>query len=98
MSLPIVFRPEATQDVEEVCRFLNNEHAGLGDKFVLQLNDRLQKAASHPRLFAAVWQNVRATVLKRFTYVAYYRAHADRIEVLAVVHGNRDDSSWKSRA
>ena len=35
--------------------------------------------------------------VKRFTYVVYYRILKDRFEVLAIVHGNRNDSSWKSR-
>ena len=37
------------------------------------------------------------TCVRRFTYVVYYSVHADRLEVLAVVQGNRDAAVWQSR-
>ncbi len=45
-----------------------------------------------PELYGAVWQDVRAARLKKFRHVDYYVAFADRIEVLAVLHGSRDAS------
>jgi plasmid stabilization system protein ParE len=47
---------------------------------------------------SVVWRNVRAARLRRFSYVVYYRIHADRVEVLAVMHGSRHGSSWWARA
>jgi plasmid stabilization system protein ParE len=40
---------------------------------------------------------VRAARLKQFRYIVYFIVLADRVEVLAVLHGARDPSSWKSR-
>lgn len=97
MSLPIVFRAEATEDVDSICRTLNMARPGFGDKFVERLTGKLQVIGSHPQAFAIVWRNVRATKLKQFQYVVYYRVQADRIEIFAVVHSNRDSSTWKSR-
>jgi len=50
-----------------------------------------------PEIHGIVWRNVRAARLRRFTYVVYYRVHEDRLEVLAVVQGNRDTAVWQSR-
>ena len=50
-----------------------------------------------PEIHGIVWRNVRAARLRRFTYVVYYCVHADRLEVLAVVQGNRDAAVWQSR-
>ena len=36
--------------------------------------------------------------LRQFTYVVYYQVHDDRVEVLAVMHGSRDTSDWRTRA
>ena len=44
-----------------------------------------------------VWQDVRAARLKQFRYIVYFIVLADRVEVLAVLDGARDSSSWKSR-
>lgn len=98
MSLPIVFRFEASDDVDSIRNSLNMVRPGIGDNFVERLSEKLQLIASHPQAFAIVWRNVRASKLKRFQYVIYYRVQTDRIEVLAVVHGNRDSLDWKSRA
>jgi len=50
-----------------------------------------------PELYGVVWRNVRAARLRRFAFVAYYRALNDRVEVLAVMHGSRDASGWQIR-
>lgn len=98
MTLPVFLRPEATADAQEICDALNAVVPGLGNKFVSRLQDRLVLIAEFPQAFAIIWRNVRATKLKKFTYVIYYRVQTERIEVLAVVHGNRDAASWKARA
>jgi len=69
-----------------------------GQDFLDLLQKKLLIISETPKLYAIVWQTVRAARLPRFTYVIYYREHPDRIEVLAVVHGSRDASSWQSRA
>lgn len=45
-----------------------------------------------------VWKDVRFCRTRRFPYVVYYRVKADRVEVLAVLHGRRDPADWKRRA
>lgn len=50
-----------------------------------------------PEMYGVVWQDVRAACLKKYQYVVYYVVFDDRVEVLAVMHGARDESSWQSR-
>ena len=47
-----------------------------------------------PRLGQIVWEDIRASRLRRFPYIVYYRVLSDRVEVLAVLHGRRDSSAW----
>ena len=51
-----------------------------------------------PELYAVTFRGVRPAKLRRFPYVMYYRMLADRIEVLAVLHGSRNPRVWQSRA
>jgi hypothetical protein len=51
-----------------------------------------------PEMFGVVWQDVRAARLKKFPFMVYYVVFADRVEVLAVMHGARDASVWQARA
>ncbi len=98
MSLPVVLRPEASRDAEEARDFLETRGAGLGQAFLDRLKEALGRIGAMPELYGTVWGNVRATPLRRFAYVVYYRVHIDRVEVLAIMHGGRDASAWRSRA
>jgi len=97
MSLPVVLRPEAGRDVEEVQNYLDAQQTGLGQAFLDRLHESLKQIGALPELCGIVWRNVRAARLRRFAYVVYYRPLDDRVEVLAVMHGSRDESVWQTR-
>jgi plasmid stabilization system protein ParE len=98
MSLPVVLRPEASQDVAEARDHFEGQQAGLGQRFLERLNELIARIGAMPEMYGVAWRNVRAARLRRFTYVVYYRVHHDRVEVLAVMHGRRDASAWQTRA
>lgn len=98
MSLPVVLRPEASQDAEDARDHYDAQRVGLGQAFLGRLNDVVVRIGSTPRLYGTVWRGVRAAKLRRFPHVVYYRVYTDRVEVLAVMHGRRDASAWQSRA
>jgi plasmid stabilization system protein ParE len=97
MSLPVVLRPEATKDAVEAIGYFDALRPGLGQAFLIQVQDVLLRISGMPEIHGIAWRNVRAARLRRFTYVVYYRVHEDRLEVLAVVQGNRDAAVWQSR-
>jgi plasmid stabilization system protein ParE len=97
MNLPVVLRPEAELDLISARDWYDRRRPGLGDEFTDQFAEFLDRVAAMPKLYAVIWQDVRACPLSRFPYVAYYRALTDRVEVLAVLHGSRDSSAWQSR-
>lgn len=85
MSLPVVLRPEASQDVEEVRDYLEGRQAGLGQAFLDRLKEVLGRVGALPGLYGVVWRNVRAARLRLFPFVVYYRVHDDRVEVLGKI-------------
>ena len=97
MSVPVVLRPEATKDTAEAIGYFDTLRPGLGQAFLIQVQEVLLRISGLPEIHGIVWRNVRAARLRRFTYVVYYRVHKDRVEVLAVVQGNRDAAVWQSR-
>ncbi len=98
MSLPVVLRPEAEQDLLSARHWYDRRGGNLGDEFATQVGVVFAQLGAMPELFAITWQDVRVCRLRRFPYVVYYRALIDRVEVLAVLHGSRDPSTWQSRA
>ena len=51
-----------------------------------------------PELYGVILGDIRRGKLRKFPYVVYYRVLVDRIEVIALLHGSRDQNSWKDRA
>ncbi len=98
MSLRVVLQPDASRDVEAARDYLDGQQAGLGQAFLERLQEVLSRMAALQELYGVVWRKARASRLRQFTYVVYYRVHADRIEVLALMHGGRDLSAWRGRA
>lgn len=98
MTLPIIFRPEADDDVIEARDWYERKQSGLGDQFSDALEDVIAIIKSNPKLYAATYADVRRAKLKRFPYVVYYRILTHCVEVLAVIDGRRDPQVWQSRA
>jgi len=97
MSAPLIIRPEAEEDIRTIHDALEQVHIGLGKRFVSRVREVLQRVESMPELHGVVWQDVRAARVKQFRFVVYYVVFADRVEVIAVLHGARDPSVWQSR-
>jgi plasmid stabilization system protein ParE len=97
MSLPVILGPAADADIQAIHDQLEQAQAGLGDCFVARVREVLERIESMPEMYSLVWQDVRAARLRKFRHLVYYVAFADRVEVLAVLHGSRDASAWQSR-
>lgn len=97
MSLPVILRHEAEADVQEARDQLEAVRVGLGTQVLARVREVLARIEKMPELHGKVWQDVRAARLKQFRYIVYFIVLADRVEVLAVLHGARDPSSWQSR-
>ena len=97
MSLPVILRHEAEVDVQEARDQLESVRVGLGTQVLARVREVLARIEKMPELHGKVWQDVRAARLKQFRYIVYFIVLADRVEVLAVLHGARDPSSWQSR-
>lgn len=92
MSLPLILRPEAEEDLRRASEHLDSLQVGLGSRLVAGPGELFERIETQPELYGRVWQDVRAARLQRLRYVVYYVVFADRIEVLAVLHGSRDPS------
>ena len=97
MSLPVILRHEAEVDVQEARDQLEAVRVGLGTQVLARLREVLARIEKMPELHGKVWQDVRAARLKQVRCIVYFIVLTDRVEVLAVLHGARDPSSWQSR-
>ena len=74
-----------------------SNRSGLGYKFLDRLDDALARIARTPEIHAIAYRNARLTLIRKFPYVLCYLFENETVYVLAVFHGHRDPSVWKSR-
>jgi plasmid stabilization system protein ParE len=98
MNPPLVFRPEARDEIDEAYAWYEHQRAGLGEEFLSAIRDVLDRIQETPEAHAQVYRDVRRGVTRRFPYGVFYRVEADRIVVLAVYHSRRDPRGWRDRA
>lgn len=94
MSLSILLRPEAEEDVAKIYQWYESQHAGLGDEFVGILQQKLEIAREHPEAFQIVYKNIRRIILAKFPYLVFYIPTETKVVVLAVLHAFRDPVHW----
>ena len=97
MSLPVILRSAADADIQATHDELEHSQPGLGNRFVDRVREVLERIEAMPEMYGLVWQDVRAARLKKFRHLVYYVVFPDRVEVLAVMHGSRDESVWQSQ-
>lgn len=98
MTLPVVLRAEAQAEFQEAFDYYEGQRPGLGVTFAARVQEVFDRISANPQVHAAVLADIRKAVVARFPYCVFYRAHADRVEVIAVFHSSRDPSIWQGRA
>jgi toxin ParE1/3/4 len=75
---------------------------GLGQRFLLAVDDAIRKIAAQPRAYSPARnvparRDVRFRRVNRFSYLIYYEVTLTEVIVLAVVHARRSQRVWRGR-
>ena len=97
MNLPLIITPVAELDLAEAKSWYERQSRGLGDDFLLCIEEALDRIRLLPEAYREVVPGVRRVITRRFPYGVYYRIDLDQIAVLAVYHSKRDPRGWANR-
>jgi plasmid stabilization system protein ParE len=97
MNYVLVFRPEVLPELDEVYSWYESQQSGLGDDFLEEVEQALNRVVQMPESYAAIYRDVRRAVVRRFPYTIYYRIVSSRVIVTAVFHGHRNLKAWQTR-
>lgn len=97
MSLAVIFRPAAEQELREAHSWYEERHPGLGEAFLTEVDSAVGRLRENPKLYAEVHGPIRRALVHRFPYGLFYIVEPERICVLAVFHGRRDPKVWQRR-
>ncbi|MFY9875534.1 MAG: type II toxin-antitoxin system RelE/ParE family toxin [Rhodomicrobium sp.] len=91
------FIAPAQQELDKAVERYNGKALSLGDALFDEVVSASQRLCDFPELWPKVRQNIRRCRLKRFPYSLLYRADAEEIVVIAVMHHRRRPDYWRSR-
>jgi plasmid stabilization system protein ParE len=91
------FIAPAQQELDKAVERYNAKAPSLGDALFDEAVSASQQLCDFPELWPKVRQNIRRCRLKRFPYSLLYRADAEEIVVIAVMHHRRRPDYWRSR-
>ena len=97
MTLRIVFRRPAKREFDDAADRYDEQRQGLGEEFIVEIDQAVAKAAADPGRFPIVFGDVQRAVARRFPYSVYFRVRRDSMVVLAVFHGRRNPAVWQRR-
>ncbi|MGH8190874.1 MAG: type II toxin-antitoxin system RelE/ParE family toxin [Rhodanobacteraceae bacterium] len=85
------------RDIEDAAAWDEQQHQGLGRAFVDNLREALQAIVDQPGVYPLVHRRTRRALAHRFPFGIHYRVEAEKIVVIAVMHGSRDPRRWQTR-
>ncbi len=87
MTLPVVWIPEANEDLLEARAWYGNIRPELRVRFALAVEATVEAIAEHPTQFPVVYRDRRQAGVCRFPYGILFEVQEHRIVVIACFHG-----------
>jgi plasmid stabilization system protein ParE len=97
VTLPVVWIPEANDDLLEAHAWYADIRVELGERFALAVEATVQAIAEHPMQFPVVYRNRRRAGVRLFPYGIFFEVEEHRSVVIACFHGRRNPTNWQSR-
>ena len=89
------FTESAKRELDEAFQWYEEQNAGLGSRFVLNINASITRLVRFPKLATSVGPEVFRVLVNRFPYSIYYSACNEHVLVLSIGHQHRLPRSWK---
>jgi len=96
-NVQVIVRPEAEADTKDAYLWYEAQRKGLGESFLLCIEEALSRISRNPLLYSIVHKNVRRVLLHRFPFGVFFIESENHISVLAVLHARRNPDAWKGR-
>jgi len=93
----VQFLTPASQEFLAAIDYYEAQAPGLGEEFILDVEDSLKLLADFSNLSSRGPAKTRRIHLHRFPYSLVYRSETDVLRIIAVEHQRRRPGFWKDR-
>lgn len=97
MRVPVIIRPTAEMDLQSAFDWSEGIEAGLGSRFLLNVDRIVERLEGQPFAFPVFYREVRRAVVPHSPYLLFHVSADSRVVVLACFSGHRDPR-WIRRA
>jgi len=91
------FRLEAESEIDEAAVWYESQAPGLGEKFLIAVDEAIDAILRNPRAFSEVDHGTRRFPMRRFPYGVVYQERRDQILIISCFHSHRDPKHWRRR-
>jgi plasmid stabilization system protein ParE len=81
----------------EAVQYYTEHRVEVAQAFINAIEDAVYQIRESPVRYAAIDEDVRRCMARKFPYVVLYTIEQDYILILAVMHCSREPGYWKSR-
>jgi plasmid stabilization system protein ParE len=97
MSLPVRLRAVAQAEFDAAADDYEARSPGLGERFTRAVDEAFERIGRFPDLYAALFRDVRAALVRRFPFVVLFRVLDDHVLVIAVLPAKGNPAAWEER-
>ena len=90
MTIRVVIRKGAKQDIKAARAWYDAQRPGLGTEFLDAVAHAVGRMAAGPLRYPIVEANAHRLIMPRFPYSIYFRLRDDEVRIIAVLHQHRD--------
>ena len=96
--MTIEYHPAVAEELEEIRDYYESKSDGLGQEFVSEFERQVLKIAEMPSRWMIVRDDLRRALMRRFTYVIFFRhVGGEILRVTVVKHEKRHPAFGLSR-
>lgn len=95
--MKLEFLTIAKNELSEAKHWYNNQHQGLGNIFLKEVQASLKLIMQYPFAYTSLDQNLRRCLIKKFPYSIIYGISDDVIVIVAIAHLHREPFYWVER-
>lgn len=93
---PIVVSAVASQHIDEVYTWYEEQQVGLGKRFLSGLTITFQRIQRTPAGYQIIYDPHRRVIMSKFPYGVFYEEQEAQIVISAVLHTSRNPEDWQN--
>ena len=91
------FNPEAVSELNAAVDYYEENEAGLGIEFVMEIQKGIEMILKYPDSWQQISFSSRRYLVKRFPFGIIYLCYDGTLYIVAIMNLNREPNYWKKR-